>query len=82
MGSKRSVQLRLHSSIYLKGALQATKEAYEAFADLSFQKEKPGPYWVVDVTPLSDEFDAETLALEVSNFVLAENMHVKRGEEA
>jgi hypothetical protein len=82
MGSKDSVQLKLHSSIYLKGALQATKEAYEAYADVRFAKAKPDPYWIVDVTPLSDDFDGATLALEVANFVLAENMHAKRGEQA
>ncbi len=82
MGSKPSVQLRLHSAIYLKGALEATKEAYEDFAELRYEKEKPGPYWVLDVTPLSDDFDGSTLALEVANFILAENMHAKRGEQA
>lgn len=78
----RSVRLRLHSSIYLKAALQGTKEAYKAFADVQFKKDKPGPYWIVDVTPLTTDFDAKTLALEITNFVLAENMHAKRGEQA
>ena len=81
-GDEGSVRLRLHSSIYLKTALQATKDAYEAFADVQFKKEKPDPYWIVDVTPLTTDFDAETLALEITNFVLAENMHAQRGEQA
>ena len=81
----RPVQLRLHCSIYLKAALQATKEAYEAFADIRFERQKTDKsdaYWVVDVSPRTTDFDPETLALEVTNFVLAENMHAKRGEQA
>jgi hypothetical protein len=81
----RAVQLRLHSSIYLKAALQATKEAYEAFADIHFERQKTGKsdaYWIVDVSPRTTDVEPETLALEVSNFILAENMHAKRGEQA
>ncbi len=81
MASNASVQLRLNSTIYRKGAILATQEAFEDFAELRLTKEGASAHWLLDVSSRSDDFDATTLAREVGNFILAETMHVRREEK-
>ena len=76
MAGEAQVSRAFHKKLYV---LQAIEDALEAYADFaSMALDKGGDVWTVAFSDVDEDFEAETLASEFSNYVLAGTIERKR----
>lgn len=77
MAAAGNVSRAFHKDLYLKAAITEAVEAYEDFAAMQVTGDEADA-WTVTFADVDEDFDAEMLASEFANFVLASTIDRKR----
>ncbi len=70
------VSRRFHRKLYVMAAIQDALSAYEDFAEMNL--ERGDEAWTVSFSKVDEDYEAEMIASEFANYVLAGTVERKR----